>query len=212
MAAHLALDPEMALPDVEAQMAASGDFSLPRAFRKQARVWYRSEFKEYIDKITRKVAIHPREAPDVDEDPQLPHKGALVRRDILQASHAFYLRKCLGKGNERFVFVLDGDSGIALSFISAFAPWIKDERADVIVVAFDKNQSNDQRNMIVADGKAALEIATGISQTEWKSIPTEYANLITDQEIEKMIRGLPINKPYEWPFHTKANHTGNCVF
>lgn len=204
MAAHLALDPEMALPDVEAQMAASGDFTLPRAFREQARVWSESEFKEYIDKITQKVAIHPMEAPDVDEDLQLPHKGTLVRQDILQAAHAFYLRKCLGKGDERFVFVLDGDSGLALSFISAFAPWIKDQRADVIVVAFDKNQSNDQRNMIVADGKATLEVATGISRTEWSSIPTKFANLIMDQEVERMIQGLPIDTPYEWPFHTKA--------
>jgi hypothetical protein len=152
MAAHLALDPKMALPDVEAQMAASGDFTLPRAFREQARVWSQSEFKEYIDKITQKVAIHPMEAPDVDQDPQLPHKGTLVRQDILQASHAFYLRKCLGKDYERFVFVLDGDSGLALSFISAFAPWIKDQRADVIVVAFDKNQSNDQRKCLASNG------------------------------------------------------------
>lgn len=98
------------------------------------------------------------------------------------------------------MFVLDGDSGLALSFISAFAPVIKNEPADVIVVAFYKNQWN----IIVADGKAALELATGISQTEWKSTPMEYANLITDQEIEQLIQGLPIDTPYEWPFHTKA--------
>ena len=40
-------------------MAAAGDFALPRAYREQARVWSESEFKEYIDKITQQVAIHP---------------------------------------------------------------------------------------------------------------------------------------------------------
>jgi hypothetical protein len=74
IAAHLALDPEVALPDVEARMAVSGDFSLPRAIREQARFWSQSEFKEYLDKTTRKVAIHPMEAPDVDEDLQLLQK------------------------------------------------------------------------------------------------------------------------------------------
>ena len=204
MAAHLALDPEVHLPNIEAEMDKNGDFDLPRAFRDQARVWSQSEFKEYIDKITQGVAIHPLEAPDMDEDLQLPHKGALLRQDILQASHAFYIRKCLGKGNERFVFVLDGDSGLALSFVSAFAPWIRDGRADVIVVAFDKHKSNDQRNILVAEGKADLELATGLSRSLWNMIPTKYANAIIDKETEGLIRDLPSGVPFEWPFHTKA--------
>lgn len=39
MAAHLALDPEVHLPNIEAEMDKNGDFDLPRAFRDQARVW-----------------------------------------------------------------------------------------------------------------------------------------------------------------------------
>lgn len=156
----------------------------------QARVWSQSEFKEYIDKITQGVAIHPLEAPVMDEGLQLPHKGALLRQDILQASHAFYIQKCLGKGNERFVFVLDGDSGLALSFVSAFAPWIRDGRADVIVVAFDKHKSNDQRNILEAEGKADLELATGISRSHWNMIPAKYTNAIINKEIEELIRCL----------------------
>lgn len=204
VAAHLALDPDVSLPDIEAEMTAVGDFGLPRAFREQARVWSESEFKEYIDKITQKVAIHPLEAPEVDLDLQVPHRGALVRQDILQATHAFYLRRCLGKGDERFVFVLDGDPGLALSFISAFAPRIKEGQADVAVVAFDKHKSNDQRNMIVNDGKTALENATSISRSQWKALPAEEAIEITDQVIAQMLIGQPLGDPFEWPFHTKA--------
>lgn len=204
MAAHLALDPHVDLPDIEAEMTAVGDFALPRAFREQARVWSKSEFKEYIDKITQQVAIHPLEAPEVDLGLQLPHRGALVRQDILQAAHAFYLRRCLGKGDERFVFVLDGDSGLALSFISAFAPRIKEGKADVAVVEFDKHKSNDQRNMIVNDGKTALELATGIGRSQWKALPVEDAIEITDQVIAQMLVGHSLGDPFEWPFHTKA--------
>lgn len=204
MAAHLALDPRVELSDIEATMVAAGDFAAPRAFREQARVWSQSEFKEYIDKITQNVAIHPLEAPEVDMGLQLPHSGGLVRQDILQASQAFYIRKCLGKGAERFVFVLDGDPGLALSFISAFAPWIRDERVDVIEVSFDKNRSNDQRNTIVAKGKIALEQATGVVRAVWKSLPIEDRLNLTDAAIEQMIQGLPPGDQFEWPFHTKA--------
>lgn len=47
-----------------------------------------------------------------------------MRQDIAQLAHAFLLRHFLGRGDERFVFVLDADSGLALSFVSAFAMWV----------------------------------------------------------------------------------------
>ncbi len=55
VAAHLQLDPSVELSSVESSMMASGDFGRPRAFRQQARVWPKREFKAYLGKITRKV-------------------------------------------------------------------------------------------------------------------------------------------------------------
>jgi hypothetical protein len=72
-------------------MVAAGDFSLPRAFRDQARLWSETEFKGYLDKITHNVAIHPGEAPEVDLGLQLPHSGTLVRQDAMQMAHAFQI-------------------------------------------------------------------------------------------------------------------------
>uniref|UniRef100_A4WR02 Uncharacterized protein n=1 Tax=Cereibacter sphaeroides (strain ATCC 17025 / ATH 2.4.3) TaxID=349102 RepID=A4WR02_CERS5 len=204
MAAHLALDPEVDLPDIEARMVAASDFKVPRAFRRQARVWSETEFKHHLDKITRNVAIHPMEAPEVDLGLQLPHRGALIRQDMVQLAHAFYLRRCLGKGGERFVFVLDADSGLALSFVSAFAAWIQAGRADVIVIQFDKHQTNDQRNMLVAEGKAALELATGVSQPAWAALPAQDQIDLTDVAVEGLLVGRLPGEPFAWPFHTKS--------
>lgn len=53
--------------------------------------------------------------------------------------------------------------------VLAFANWIKQERADVIVVNFDKNQSNDQRYMLVNEGHEARTLATGISRSKWNA-------------------------------------------
>ena len=207
MAAHLGLDPAVALPDIEEAMAKAGDFALPRAFRSQARVWSQTEFKAYVDKITHSVEIHPMEAPDVDMDLQLPHRGTLLRQDIMQIAHAFLIRHYLGKGDERFFFALDADSGLALSFISAFAPWVKSGRADVAVLRFDKYKSNDQRNMFVAEGQAALAAATGISQSKWAALSLSDKNDCLDATVEGLLAGHLPGEPFLWPFHTKSEPT-----
>lgn len=204
MAANLGLDPSIDLPDVEADMVNVGDFGLPRAFRKQARVWSETEFKGYIDKITQGVKIHPMEAPDVDMGLQLPHRGSLLRQDVMQLAHAFLIRHYLGRGSERFFFVLDADSGLALSFVSAFAPWVRNGRADVAVVRFDKHKSNDQRNMLVADGKIALAAATGIPQSNWAALSVADKNEQLDNAIEGLLADHQPGEPFFWPFHTKS--------
>lgn len=204
MSAHLSLEPEEDLPEIEVRMIADGDFGLPRAFRRQARVWSEIEFTEYLNKMTRKVAIHPLEAPDVDFDLQLPHRGAPMRQDIMQIAHAFMLRRCLGKGDERFVFVLDADPWLALAFVSAFAGWVKQGQADVSVVRFDKNKSNNQRNMLVGDGRASLASATGLEPAALNALTARQRIDETDAAIEKMRRGHIPGTPFSWPFHTKS--------
>lgn len=166
MAAHLQLDPEVDLDCVEAAMLNSGDFHLPRSFRQQGRLWARTEFKAYLDSITRKIVPSKLVAPEVALDLQLPHSGALVRQDIQQLAHALVVRRMLGRSDVRFTFVLDGDPGLALAFTAAFVPWIKRERADIVLVEFDKEQTNDSRNSLVADGKAALAIRSGKTISE----------------------------------------------
>ena len=137
-------------------------------------------------------------------DLQLPHRGSMLRQDVMHMAHAFLLRHFLGKGEERFVFVLDADPGLALSFVAAFAKRIKQATADVIVVRFDKHRSNDQRNMLVGDGKVALELATGIGQTQWSSMELHDKNDHTDKAIEGILQGHLLGEPFAWPFHTKS--------
>jgi hypothetical protein len=204
VAAHLQLDPAVDLPAIEGQMSSVGDFALPRAFRSQARVWSQSEFSDYIDKITREVVISTWEAPEVEEGLQLPHCGALIRQDIMQLSHAFFLRKMLGKGEERFVFVLDADSGLALAFASAFAARIRRGLADILVVAFDKHKSNDERNSLVADGKALFESDTGFSRGHLDSLPADQAIELLDTVIQLRMWHEPVGAPFLWPYHTKS--------
>ena len=121
VAAHLGFDPEVKMDEIEDCMSAVGDFALPRCFRQQARVWSQSEFAAYVAKRTRDIVISKAEAADFDEEVQLPHDGAKIRQDIAQYAHALLLRRCLRGSDDRFTFVLDGDSGLARAFVAVFA-------------------------------------------------------------------------------------------
>ncbi|ULB09147.1 hypothetical protein ORIO_04290 [Cereibacter azotoformans] len=88
--------------------------------------------------------------------------------------------------------------------MSAFAAWIQAGRADVIVIQFDKHQTNDQRNMLVAEGKAALELATGVSQPAWAALPAQDQIDLTDVAVEGLLVGRLPGEPFAWPFHTKS--------
>ena len=74
----------------------------------------------------------------------------------------------------------------------------------MIVVHFNKHTSNDERNMLVGDGKAALELATAISQATWATLEMDEKLLHTDTAIEGLLRGHLLGEPFAWPFHTKS--------
>ncbi|WP_273524681.1 hypothetical protein [Rhodosalinus sediminis] len=203
IAADLGFDPEVEMPEIEALMRAGGDFALPRAFRRQARVWSESEFSDYLDKRTRNIVLSPHESEDFDAELQLPHTGAKIRKDIAEYAHALLLRRFLHKTDNRFVFVLDADPGLARAFVAVFAREVRRGMADMIVVQFEKNLSNDARNARVADGYVALQADTGITPDQFRTIPTQFANEIIDYEIVGQIEGAPPGCPFEWPYHTK---------
>ncbi|MBM9595083.1 hypothetical protein [Roseitranquillus sediminis] len=204
VAAHVGFDPDAKMPDIEAAMLATNDFALPRAFRQQARVWSRSEFAAYVDKRTRKVVISEREAPDFDDDLQLPHDGAKIRQDVAQYAHALLLRRFIHRSDSRFTIVLDGDSGLARAFVAVFAKRVQREKAEVIVVQFDKEQTNDARNALVAEGRAELEQHTGITPQQFDSIPTQYALEIIDGAVAEQLAKCAPGMPFAWPYHTKS--------
>lgn len=204
VAAHVGFDPEGKMPDIEAAMVAANDFAFPRAFRQQARVWSQSEFAAYVEKRTRKLAVSAREAPDFDDDLQLPHGGAKIRQDIAQHAHALLLRRFLHHSDSRFTFVLDGDPGLARAFVAVFAKQVRREKVDVIVVQFDKEQTNDARNARVADGRAEFALDTGITPRQFDTIPTRYALEITDGAIAERLRTAVAGAPFPWPYHTKS--------
>ena len=185
-------------------MVASGDFQLDRCFRKQGRLWSQSEFKEYLDKITRDIPLGPEEAPEVALGLQLPHSGAPVRQDIQQFAHALTVKRLLGKSELRFVFVLDRDPGLAAAFLAAFMPEVKAKRADVLIIAFDKHQINDARNRLVAEGRKVLAADTGLKLAELDAMERKPFEQQVDAAIEQRLSAFRPREIFMWPYHTKS--------
>ena len=204
VAAHVGFDPEIEMPDIEEGMSAANDFALPRAFRQQARVWSQSEFADYLNRITRNVAISAREAADFDSEIQLPHTGAKIRQDIALHAHALMLRRLIQGADDRFTFVLDADSGLARAFVAVLATRIKPEKAEAIVVQFDKQKTNDARNALVADGRTELMNDTGLGSRQFDALPAREAFEAIDAAIANRLHGATPGQPFAWPYHTKS--------
>ncbi|WP_123618769.1 hypothetical protein [Phaeobacter inhibens] len=69
------------------------------------------------------------------------------------------------------------------------------------MVRFDKNKSNDQRNSRVAEGKAALESASGIKASACAAMTAAEQ---TDLVVEGLLETHPVRMPFDWPFHTRS--------
>ncbi|WP_102858484.1 hypothetical protein [Phaeobacter inhibens] len=69
------------------------------------------------------------------------------------------------------------------------------------MVRFDKNKSNDQRNSRVAEGKAALESASGIKASACAAMTAAEQ---TDLVVEGLLETHPVGMPFDWPFHTRS--------
>ncbi len=82
IAASLQVDPDAEPASIEAAMVAAGTLVLPRAYRKNGRIWSASEFEACLDSLLKqrgKVAS----TPEFEQTEQLAHIGGLVRQHVL---------------------------------------------------------------------------------------------------------------------------------
>jgi transposase-like protein len=201
---HLQFDPGADMEQIEIDMNLNGDIGVDRCWRQHGRLWTASEFKQYLDEITREVVIDPEIAPEVDLGLQLPHEGALVRHDIQQYAHVLVLRRMVSKSDLRFYFVQDGDSGLSKAFAAAFAPEIRAGLVDVATVAFDKYQSNDLREALYNQGRRELRGDLGLTAHQLNSLPRFVFEEEVDREITKRLVGHQLGARFPWPYHSQS--------
>lgn len=208
-------DPSVSMQSIEDQMAANGDFALPRSMRKQARVWSATEYLA-LSLASNKALLSPEDMM-VGSLWHLPGEGARVRTDIFMYAHMMLVKKQLGNGYRRAFFCLDAESGLAAATSAIFMPEVLDRRVDIAEVLFSKGQTNDLRTELSREGRAIQDALMAKHQEEVLAMLAKRPSM-TELEVLTMIlleqrygnldepaRGKLIKSVgFSWPFHSKS--------
>lgn len=208
-------DPDVSAEEVDREMEACGDFLLPRAMRRHARLW--SE-REYRDAVLRGLpGFFGSDDMAVGGRLKLPGKGARVRSDAFMYAHIMLVRKMTGSRFRRASFCVDADSGLSAAFCALSVEMIKAGRVDVIEVSFAKGLTNDERSTLAKHGSDMLRALYREHRSEIDLTQEAYPTLNRKQALvayqlksrfsegsgEDRARALS-SVGVSWPFHTKA--------
>ncbi|WP_324753497.1 hypothetical protein [Roseovarius sp. Pro17] len=172
MEAAFQFDPTMTMDQAEEQALAANEESLSVAFRQHARIWTKTEFQDYLVRLKKRQKVQEIELY------QLPHQGVLVRYDILQYAHALRVQQMLSGADVPLLMVMDDDRGLQQAFQAAFVEEICQRKAEIAVVSFDKEMTNDMRNYTVAAGQALLSGVSGMLINQIRQLSDkDYARL-----------------------------------
>lgn len=200
MEASLQFDPSMSMQDAEEIARKANEAHVSIAFRDHARVWTQTEFDAYLVKLQKQKSVK------LTTLYKLPHRGVLVRYDILQHAHALRLREMLSSTDAPLYFVMDDDRGLQQAFTSTFVNEIRERRADLAVVSFDKGMTNDRRNQVVAAGQALLAGLTGIGHAQLRELSNQDYAALVDREVAIMtiLHPQPLDMGFLYPFPRKS--------
>lgn len=208
-------DPDFSAEEVDQNMEACGDFLLPRAMRRHARLW--SE-REYRDAVLRGLpGFFGPEYMAAGGRLKLPGKGARVRGDAIMYAHIMLVRKMIGTEFLSAHFCLDSDSGLAAAFCALSVDMVKSGRAHITEVSFEKGMTNDERNTMARLGGEAFHALNREHRASVDQIQEHHPDLNRRQALvmhllETRFQDVSLNdrgrmlatSRTEWPFHTKA--------
>lgn len=215
MASTVDFDPEVSMEAVEEEMQLSGDFTLPRSMRRQARVWSASEYLQMVLGLNR--SLRSEDDMMVGGSWHLPAVGARVRTDIFMYAHMMLVKKLIGREYGGAFFCLDAESGLAAATSAVFMPEVAEGRVDIAEVTFTKGETNDRRQELSSEGKlnrdALLaeyhdEVLRVMARQPTFSDLEALTVVLLERQFGEMTtedRGAFLKaKGFRWPFHTKA--------
>ncbi len=142
-----------------------GDKDKPRSMREKARIWFASEYIEFICKRhettnPKSSRWHRNKKPrELDDDIRLLEKAARVRQDAAEFAHIMLLKKKIGKKYRLLNFSVDRDTGVSSAFLAVFKNEVQKSLVRIADVTIAKNESHPRRLGFVTDGNREFERA-----------------------------------------------------
>ncbi len=189
---------------VEQDAVASGDYAVPAAFRKYARLWLKQDYAAAVanSKAQPKTSVSLRqkiletyldatsredvEAPDTPSGSsrKLPTQGLQVHSEYTLYGHFHHLANLFNKV-EKVRFFMDQESGIRAAVMSAFHDRIRQREVDAFYVRLQKNYAVWEKQQTLAASRKAFARwqagAPGLTsrQVEVEMIKAEMAKAIS---------------------------------
>lgn len=151
LALQLNFDPECNPQDIEADAIAAGDYDVPRAYRRNARLWLRRDHTQKED------AVDPAEVARGVEESKPPTLGMQVHLSAMQYGIFFRLRHLL-QYVEKARFFLDMDPGLDNACLAAFVDRVKGGEVEVFALhGRSKDETVDKKKLRVAHANRELD-------------------------------------------------------
>lgn len=175
---HLNFDPALDREEVERAAFAAGDYEMPAAFRRYARVWLKGDHDKPLEEFLRARTCKGRSAGSLDhvieatyaealersdvevseiKNPsvRLPRNGMQIHSEYTLYGHFHLLRSLFG-GVGKVNFYLDQDSGMRAACLSAFAQEIRDGGVDAFYVRLAKGLTVPEKQSALTRSRAEI--------------------------------------------------------
>ncbi len=215
VAATVDYDANISPEDLEIAMESCGDFNVPRSMRRHARLWSAIEYQGSL--MRSQGARFSNDDIATAGKLLLPGRGSRVRGDAFKFAHMMLVKKLIGERFEVANYCLDDEAGLAAAVCALNVESIKSGRINIAEISFRKGITNDDRQVLAAEGRATLANAITAEAQNMDLVKSEFPNLSDFQAITlimlwKNYRSLsPSNRAEKlanpgvpWPFHTKS--------
>lgn len=188
MGMQLNYDPGLNPDDVEQSALMAGDYAVPVAFRRYARLWLKQDYAQAVARSTAKpkpmgglvpgierayraaAQRHDVESPEApDSTRKLPGQGLQVRAEYALYGHFFHLAR-LTRKVEKVRFFLDQESGIRAAVLAAFQERVRRREVDAFYVRINKDLMVWEKLLALAESRkefAAWQAAyPGLAQSQ----------------------------------------------
>lgn len=149
---------------IEAEAIALGDYSVPKPFRRHARLWLGRDYEESVAKSKKRERKHAADAGEVNEEldkqdgsTKLPAMGMQIHAEYTLFGHFLFLRD-LFKGAKKVTFYMDEEAGIQGACNSAFETEMRNSDCHAFVIRNNKDMTVPQRRWAIRVAKRHLDM------------------------------------------------------
>lgn len=157
IAATTDIDPNIS-PYVEEELAQiRGERMLPKSMRENARIWFASEYVDYIRKRHNSLRSEPHQAEERLSDKSLLMRCGRVYQDVADYAHILLVKSKLGNTFQHLNVTTDQDAGLYQAYCAIYHEEIRQRKVTVADVTFEKNRPTDYRRALVGRGSSYLK-------------------------------------------------------